>query len=300
VTELAHLRTFLAVYRAGSLTRAATHLGLSQPAVTAHLRALEGEVAEPLFVRLHRGVAPTARGHALARELAPHLDAVDDIAQALASPSGVAGLVRLGGPPDLLALKVLPAVVPLLDHGLRIQASPRSTTALLDQLRRRHLDLAILPGREDGEDLVQTPLFTEELVLLGSPTWAQRIGPTAIARAGAQALAGIPLVAYTEELPIIRGYFAQVFAQPPSQRAALVVDDLRAVADAVAGGAGITVLPRYHLTARVVRGDLVVLHHPAQPPTNLVYLTHRREPLDPPAALVRAALHRAALDWGHD
>jgi DNA-binding transcriptional LysR family regulator len=45
------LRTFHAVYRAGTLTGAATVLGLSQPTVTTQLRSLEGLLGQPLFVR---------------------------------------------------------------------------------------------------------------------------------------------------------------------------------------------------------------------------------------------------------
>jgi DNA-binding transcriptional LysR family regulator len=53
------LRTFLAVYREGSLTRAAQRLSLSQPAVTGQLKTLEAELGRPLFTRLPRGVEPT-------------------------------------------------------------------------------------------------------------------------------------------------------------------------------------------------------------------------------------------------
>lgn len=260
---------------------------------------METEVAEPLFIRLHRGVAPTPRAHALARELAPHLDAVDDIVQTMASPRDVAGLVRIGAPPDLLAVKVLPALVPLLDLGLRLHGRPGTDANLLASLRARRLDLIVLPGRQSSGDLTQAPLFDEELVLVAAPSWARRIGLGAVAAAGPAALIGVPLVAYSEELPIIRLYFEQVFGEPSTGRAALVVRDLRAVAESVAAGAGVSVLPRYHLTDKLARGDLVELHRPVRPPTNTVYHTHRRGPLDPPTALVATALQRAAPQWEH-
>jgi len=299
MAELAHLRTFLAVYRARSITRGAEQLRLSQPTATAHLRALEARTVEPLFLRLARGVAPTARAHALARELAPHLDAVDDIVQTLATSRPTGGLVRLGGPPDLLAVKVLPAVAPLLQRGLRIHARPGATPDLLRQLRRRQLDLAVMPGKESGDDLVQTPLFTERLVLVAAPALAQRIDVAAVAAAGAQALEGVPLVAYTEELPIIRVYFNDVFGQPPTGRAALVVNDLRAVVQAVMAGAGISVLPAYHASDAIARGHLVELHRPPRSPTNPVYLTHLHGPLPPGADMIATTPHRAAPQWEH-
>lgn len=49
--DLTQLRTFLAVYRAGSITAAAGQVGLSQPTVTTQLQALERQVGRPLFER---------------------------------------------------------------------------------------------------------------------------------------------------------------------------------------------------------------------------------------------------------
>lgn len=53
--DLALLRTFVAVHRAGSFTRAAALLGLSQPAVTSQIRTLERQLGRPLFLRRARG-----------------------------------------------------------------------------------------------------------------------------------------------------------------------------------------------------------------------------------------------------
>jgi DNA-binding transcriptional LysR family regulator len=64
------LRTFLAVYRAGSVTRGAELLGLSQPTVTAQIRSLEADLGQPLFERLPRGMAPTVAADELARRVA--------------------------------------------------------------------------------------------------------------------------------------------------------------------------------------------------------------------------------------
>jgi DNA-binding transcriptional LysR family regulator len=66
VISLDLLRTFLAVYRAGSVTGGAELLGVSQPSVTAQVKALEADLGRPLFERLPRGMAPTAAGEELA------------------------------------------------------------------------------------------------------------------------------------------------------------------------------------------------------------------------------------------
>ncbi|MHB8293419.1 MAG: helix-turn-helix domain-containing protein [Acidimicrobiales bacterium] len=59
------LRSFLAIYRAGSVTDAACDRGISQPAVSQHLAALERSVGSRLFARQPGGVEPTAQAHDL-------------------------------------------------------------------------------------------------------------------------------------------------------------------------------------------------------------------------------------------
>ena len=61
--------TFLTVCRTGSLTRAAAELHVTQPAVSQHIRQLERHYGCRLFTKTGRGVAPTAAGELLRREL---------------------------------------------------------------------------------------------------------------------------------------------------------------------------------------------------------------------------------------
>ncbi|MGK5498235.1 LysR family transcriptional regulator [Streptomyces sp. URMC 125] len=60
--ELRHLRTIRAIADAGSLTRAATALGLAQPALSAQLKRIERSLGGALFIRGRYGVRPTALG----------------------------------------------------------------------------------------------------------------------------------------------------------------------------------------------------------------------------------------------
>ena len=57
-----HLRIFVAVCEAGSFTRAAARLGMSQPALSRIIRELETRHHLPLFSRTGRGVRPTDAG----------------------------------------------------------------------------------------------------------------------------------------------------------------------------------------------------------------------------------------------
>lgn len=134
-------------------------------------------------------------------------------------------------------------------------------------------------------------------MLVASPRWAGLIGEGAVPSAGADALAGAPLVAFDEQLPIIRRYYRVVFGRAVRGTASLVVDDVRAVRQAVAAGAGISVLPRYLVAQAVARGELVELHRPPSPPVDVVFLARRPGPPEPTADLIGAALKRAAPEW---
>lgn len=60
--ELRTLRNFIAVLEAGSLSRAAGSLYVAQPALTAQIKKLEGELGTQLSERSHVGVTPTPAG----------------------------------------------------------------------------------------------------------------------------------------------------------------------------------------------------------------------------------------------
>lgn len=63
--DLPHLKTFVTIAREGSITRASERLHLSQPAVSAHVKALEDELGLALFERTARGMALTREGQRL-------------------------------------------------------------------------------------------------------------------------------------------------------------------------------------------------------------------------------------------
>jgi DNA-binding transcriptional LysR family regulator len=63
--DIHQLRTFAVVAREGSITRASEILHLSQPAVSAHIKAIEDAVGLTLFERTPRGMSLTAEGKRL-------------------------------------------------------------------------------------------------------------------------------------------------------------------------------------------------------------------------------------------
>ncbi|MFH8991948.1 LysR family transcriptional regulator [Streptomyces sp. NPDC017940] len=299
--DLALLRTFVTVHRAGSFTRAAALLGLSQPAVTSQIRALERQLGRPLFLRQARGVTPTTMGDELAHKAAPHLDALVEITEEGLHEDSSDRTLHLAGPPEFTAGRALPALTALTGddgHGFALRASFGNAEEVLEGLAAGHHDLALTTARPRGALLTATPLCDEEHVLVASPRWAARIGPGKLRRKGAGAVEKLPVVEVHESLPLVSRYWAAVFDSRPAASGAVIVPDLRAVLACVTTGAGLAVLPRYLCADALERGDVVALLDPAVPPLRTYFLVVRTGTLAMPhIARAHEWLRHAASDW---
>ncbi|BDM73431.1 LysR family transcriptional regulator [Streptomyces nigrescens] len=297
--DLALLRTFVTVHRAGSFTRAAALLGLSQPAVTSQIRSLERQLGRPLFLRCARGVTPTTVGDELAHKVAPHLDALTEITEAGLDRESVTRTLHLAGPPEFMAQRALPALAPLITQGLSLRTTFGSADELLTGLAAGHHDLTVTTTRPRGGLLTATALCDEEHVLIAAPSWSAQFGGPAVLQAGGvRVLDSVPLVEVHESLPMIARYWAEVFDAKPAASAAVITADLRAVLACVTAGAGLAVLPRYLCAEALACGEVVALLDPPVPPLRTYFLAVRTGTLGlPHIARAHEWLLRSAVDW---
>lgn len=162
--NLRDLRYLLALADHEHFGRAAKACGVSQPTLSVQVRKLEEVLGVALFERASRGVTPTAiceqlLGHA--RAAVAEAEAVVAVARSLRDP--LAGRFRLGIIPTL-APYLLPLVfAPLREALPTLEVEPweDQTAALLDRLRARELDAALLATEVDGPDLASQTLFAE-------------------------------------------------------------------------------------------------------------------------------------------
>ncbi|MGN9782067.1 LysR family transcriptional regulator [Nonomuraea sp. ZG12] len=261
------LRTFLSVHRTGSITAAAQTLGLSQPAVTAQVKSLEAALGRPLFDRLPRGVAPTPAADELARRVAPALDALGAV---VGEELPAERAVHLGGPAEYICERVVPLLTPLVRDGVRLRVRFGLSDDLLADLAAGRLDLVISTIRPRLRGVRAEPLYDEEFVLVAAPDLLVRLPHDERAD-----LAHLPLIAYAEDLPIIRRYWRTMFGRRPTATAQVVIPDLRGVLNAVLAGLGVSVLPSYLCDRDLAAGRLVALAEPEVPPINTGYLAIR-------------------------
>ena len=158
------LRSFIAVADAGSFTRAAEQLHLTQSAVSAHLRRLEGDIGHRLFERTTRAVSLTPAGRRLSGYARSILALTTDARLSLGTQSTLAGRVRVGASegmakgPLVDCLRRFGAVHEGIEIGLRIGLMGD----LLDSLDRGELDIVL--GSRCGDDRRGDVLWSEPLV----------------------------------------------------------------------------------------------------------------------------------------
>jgi DNA-binding transcriptional LysR family regulator len=278
--DLSLLRTCLIVYRTGSLTKAARVLGVSQPAVTGQLRALEEKLQQQLFVRMQQGTVPTQAACELVQDTGEALDNIETALRRRLEPEKLADrTVRLAGPADVITIRVLPSVTDLIADGLRLQISFGHTDDLLAGLTEGMYDLVIATSRPRHMAIQSIPLMDEEFALVGAEEWAQRLSAEELKEYNPRALCNVPIISYANNLPIIRHYWLTVFGHHPTFAAQVTVPDLRAVLAAVLAGAGISVLPTYLCADEIDSGKLAVLCGTDLPPLNTLYLATRADGL---------------------
>jgi LysR family nitrogen assimilation transcriptional regulator len=207
--ELRSLHYFVRIAELGSITRAAAHLHVAQPALTRHVQRLEDELNVALFTRANRGVRLTEAGQKLldgATRILRDIERTgDEIRAQDAHPSGK---IVLGITPTLC-----PVLVPDLLAGMRrdypmieLKVMHAGMVRLEEFVIDGRVDIALLSELSRSRLIQSTRLAEEEMVL--------------VTRAGMR-LAGIVSGDELRRTPLILG------------------DGLRAAMDALLAGHGI-------------------------------------------------------------
>ncbi len=170
--ELRQIEYAVAVADEGGFTAAADAVGISQPALSQSVAALERELGVALFVR-GRTIAPTPAGEAF---LGPARQALRAAVAARQATADVTGL--RAGRLDLVALPTL-AVDPLtalvgrfrLAHpGITVRiAAPDLRSDVLDQVRRGDAELGLADVGGDGAGLTVHRVASQEVMLVAPP-----------------------------------------------------------------------------------------------------------------------------------
>lgn len=273
--NLEHLRTVVAVWRERSISRAAAQLGLSQPAVSGHVKAMEAVVGRPLFRRHARGVRPTEAADDLVRDVGDAFELAERAVERVRVRSDMSdGVIHFGAPAEFAGAHLAPVLVKLREDGFSVRLRLGGRDQLYGWLDAGEIDLAIVASEPQLPLLDWQPVYIERLLLVGRA----HFGPNP-ALSLSQWVRDAPWLAYDETMPLIRSWTAKVVGDGASGAAVFTAPSLTLIRDVAIKGGGVAVLPDYICSDALGTGALTRLHAPTHDPTNVIYLSWRRRSL---------------------
>src|SRR5467141_1718301 len=261
--ELRHLRYFVAVAEAGSLTVAAEQrLHTSQPSLSRQIRDLESELGVQLLTRRARGIELTPAGRTFldhARLVLSQVDAASEAARRVAHPSkpcftmGFLTGHELRWMPE--ALRILRDELPNIDVMVSSQYSP----LLADGLSKGKIDVAFL-RREKGVPELAYRVLVKEPLMVVLPSDHRLATLKAVSP---KDLVGEKFVIVSNTAPVLRAVIDKYLKRSgihitPQHE----VDHIAMAMSLIASTRGVALLPAYvqnflpsSVTSRPLKGD---------------------------------------------
>jgi len=178
--EIRHLRYFMAVARAGSFTRAANRLGISQPSVSQQMRELEANLRISLFQRRGKRILLTSAGLIFQEHARAILRQFENFLDELSSGSAeLRGALHLGIVPwlDVALVPQLLGLFAARHPGVNITVTEISSDDIETSLEEGRLDVGLGFLTHHSPNLRYELLCNDEFVLIvptGHPWWNRR------------------------------------------------------------------------------------------------------------------------------
>jgi DNA-binding transcriptional LysR family regulator len=291
LAPLYYLRTFDAVAARRSFTGAARALHLSQPAVSAHIRALERHYGGRLFEVRHRRVFLTAEGEALRAYTQRVFNLLADAERAVAATQGLGRGRLVVAASTTIGVYLLPLVLRRFrdDYpGIEISLLVGTSAQAVAHVRAEEAPLALVESEVDYPGLDVRPVRHDDLVLLAPPghPWALR------GHVSADDLRDQPVLR-REAAAGTRTFLDHALARAGVRvRTEMELGSTEALKQAVIAGLGVAWVPRIAATHELAAGTVVEV---ATPDLELRRRFYRVTPAGarlPPAAEAFGALLR--------
>jgi LysR family hydrogen peroxide-inducible transcriptional activator len=292
---LRQLQYLVAISEARSFRRAAEACRVSQPSLSAQVAEAERALGVRLFERDRRRVLVTAAGEALlARARRVLLEADDLLEEARRGADPLAGTIRIGVIPTV-GPYLLPRAAPALRTALRtlqILWEEDKTAALVRRVAAGELDGALLAREAELGDLVTAEIATDPFVLAAPPDHrlVRGTGPLR-----PKDLRG-ERVLLLDDGHCLRDQALEVCASARAEELGFRATSLSTLVQMVAGGAGVTLLPRIAVDAEAPRAGLRTRPFADPAPGRTLVLAWRRGAAREPA--LRKIAEIVALEAG--
>lgn len=278
--NLNHLRYFYEVARSGNMRRAATRIGISQPALSKQIQALEDTIGLQLFYRTPKGLQPTADGDVAFSYCERIFGHLRDLESALdLRRKGSAGRLTIGAVPSI-STHLLPGYLKTYrqDYSkVRVKVVTVRSRAVLKALSEHRIDVGLIAAEPSGSEFVWRPFAKTPLVVVASPrhplAQAAAEGPLPLARLHKEDMIAFDAPAPTRR--VTERYLAKAGVEPRIMAECPAIDTMIGM---VAEDMGFAVLPHHCVAHEVAAGRLVVLPFADWRLERTLYLVHLAGP----------------------
>ena len=281
--DFKQLRSFVAVADCGSFTQAAAQLYTSQPTISAHIRQLEEELQQRLFLRTTKSLSITPHGRELYDYAVQVLSLQDRLLAGWRQGEHVVSL-GVSTIPSAYLLPDLLARFSVLHPDISFDIHQSDSSGVLRALRTGRFDLGLTGMTAPDEDLVFTPFYQDAMVLIAPNT-------PEFSAAKAQ---NMPLAALLHSHPLLlreNSSGSQRSADDFLRAAGLKTDalhvaarlnDQESIKNLVAAGLGLAIVSAVSVARERDRGDLLLF--PLADAARSFYVVTRRHDFLSPAA----------------
>jgi LysR family hydrogen peroxide-inducible transcriptional activator len=261
---LRQLQFLLALRAEGSFIAAAEAVGVTQPTLSAGIKDLETALGVTLVERGRTGAVLTPAGEDAAERAGRAISEVEELVRSVqAAGEPFSGTFRLGAIPTIAPF-LLPRALPLLKKKfprLRLQMREDLTHRVVEALRARTLDAAIIGLPYEAHGIATLPIAEDEFLFLGPEDHplAKRndLKPEHLNQEELLLL---------EDGHCLREHALSACRLSPSRRSSEVgATSLHTLVQMVAGGMGVTLLPKIAAEAGATAGAHVALRPFAKP-----------------------------------
>lgn len=280
--DLRALLNFIMLAEHGSISAAATALGLSQPSVSENVARLERKLQVKLALRGPRGATLTEAGRMLATEGKELIGKANALAEAVrefgADPSG---RVTVGLPPSLNVLLSVPLAETVRAElpNIRLHVAEASSGHILGWLGSEDYDLGCVFEPANSAVFESIPIFTEELYFAAAhDDLPSGLDASPDRRVSPELLAQLPLVLPSHPHGFRRIVERYARTHGVSLDVVTEIDSLPQIVEMVSRASAYSLLPQSALTGTRPTGQLALL--PLQPPCGrTAYLVKKRAKL---------------------
>lgn len=273
-------RTFLLVARLNNITQAAEQLNFTQPAVTAHIRALEEHFGVLLFERIGKKLFITEAGRELTIHAEKLLSTFADIDNAMQHFSDSNNPVKVGVSTAAASYILSPILLDFQKHGLDGTVTvdvcpnlPMTVKGIMDNA----FDVAIVHDNIDNSQIVQFELSHEKLVWVANRDLV-------VSNDNCQDISQYPFINFRPGC-VYRTKYEDV-AKEKDVHAIIEYSDAEAIKQAVLDGLGVSVLPYVLVEPFLANGTLVELTGAPQLTFSMYVAFHKNKVLTPAAQVL--------------